>query len=279
MNRTLPERIRALLPTEGSVTLAELCERLPADPEHSPDTPPEALREAARQAVSVMARRGLAKIVERAIGGRCARYALGREPLWQRCKDGSVKARREAARARRLEAERIRIERAAEIAERRRERDRLRQLERRRAAGVKPRADYLAELAAVRGPAKPKSNRAPARRFATEAERIAAKREYERQRSERRKAARTTQPRAAKPAKPQAQPKAKPAPKPKVQPSVFRSLATKEARAASEPRSVACAPVQVALPDSSTWTGPIERLPDGAVSKASRLRFDYRRAA
>lgn len=50
-----------------------------------------------------------------------------------------------------------------------------------------------------------------------------------------------------------------------------------------QPREVATAPVRETLPDSSAWLaaneGKYERLPDGAVSKASRLRFDYRRQA
>lgn len=266
MSRPLPARIRALLPAEGDISIAELLTALANDPEYaaSPATYIDV-----RQAMSVMARRGLAKITQRGIGGRCARYALGRAPLWQRSEGMTRKERMAQARVLRAEANRLKAERADEIAAARRERERLRQEKRRRAKGGRTMAEFRADQAANRKPKPPRSNRAAPRRFKTEAERQEARREYERNRCRNR-----TRPGKAKPAM-----APKPEPRPKVQPSVFRSIATREARAASEPRSVACAPVPVALPDSSTWAGPIERLPDGAVSKANRLRFDYRRAA
>lgn len=73
--------------------------------------------------------------------------------------------------------------------------------------------------------------------------------------------------------------RAKPAPNRRPE----RQQPTVKDRAPYQPREVAAAPVREVLPDSSSWLAAnadrFERLPDGAVSAASRLRFQYARRA
>lgn len=160
-------------------------------------------------------------------------------------------------------------DRKRQTLEEKRAKQRAKNEKHRRKIGMRKWDEWLAERAAN---AKPK----PTPRIKlTPEERVERQRERKRKDYERRAREQGVVPRdeylAARKAnarKPEAQ-------QPVVTPRHLRSVGRETVIA----RDVACAPAKQVLPDSSTWTGPIEVIPPGVVSKASALRYDHRRVA
>jgi hypothetical protein len=158
---------------------------------------------------------------------------------------------------------------ARQTIEEKRAKQRAKNERHRRKVGMRTRAEWLAERAAN---AKPKPK--PRIRLTPE-ERLERQRERKRKDYERRAREQGVRPRVEYVAARKASARKPEAQQPVVTPRHLRSVNRETVIA----RDVACAAVKQPLPDSSTWTGPIERLPPGAVSKASALKFDHRRAA